>query len=152
MKAVNTYLNFDGKTHEAMKFYARNLDAKLDVQTFKDAGMAGPNADPNRVLHARLSTTKNGTILMASDTQPGMPFSQGNNFSISLDCDTPVELEKHFKLFSEGGRVTMQVQDTFWGARFGMLTDKYGVGWMFNCEMPKKKPAAPKKKAAKKKS
>jgi PhnB protein len=150
MKNVTTYLNFDGKTGEAMQFYAKCLSAKLEIQTFKDARMAAPNTDPNRVIHARLSTKKNGTLLMASDTMPGQPFSQGNNFHVSLDCDTPAELEKHFTLLGQGGRVTMPVQDTFWGAKFGMLIDRYGVGWMFNCEMPKKKTAAPKKNAAKK--
>jgi len=48
------------------------------------------------------------------------------------------EIETLFKAFGDGGKVIMEIQDTFWGARFGMLKDKFGIGWMFNCELPRK--------------
>ena len=75
--------------------------------------------------------------VMASDTMPGMPFKQGNNFSICINCESPQELERLFSAVGERGKVTMPLQDTFWGARFGMLTDQFGINWMFNFEKPK---------------
>ena len=136
MRAFHIYLNFDGNTREAMTFYQKCLDAKLSVQTFKDAKMNVPKGAEEGIVHARLE--KGNAIIMASDTQPGMPFTQGNNFSISIDCESAAEIDKLFKAFSAGGKVTMPLQDTFWNARFGMLTDKFGVNWMFNYELPKK--------------
>ncbi len=135
MKAITGYLIFDGNARDAMTFYADLLGAELTVQSFKDAGMAsGPDSE-DRVIHARLS--KGSMVLMASDTMPGVPFIKGNNFHISLECEGLEEIEKLFNAFGEGGHVAMALADTFWGARFGMVNDKYGVGWMFNYELPK---------------
>ena len=136
MKGFNTYLNFDGNTAEAMRFYQKALDAKLDMQTFGDAQQGGPPGSENRVIHARLS--KGDAVIMASDTMPGSELVAGNNFSINIDCDSVDEQDRFFKALSAGGATTMPLQDTFWGARFGMLTDKYGVQWMLNCELPKR--------------
>jgi PhnB protein len=136
MKAINPYLNFDGQTREAMTFYARCLDSDLYLQTFKEAGMDTPGAD-DRVLHARLSKGGASTVLMASDSQPGMPVQGGNYAWLSIDCDDENEQDRMFGALSEGGSVVMPLAKQFWGARFGMLRDKYGIGWMLNCELPK---------------
>lgn len=136
MKTIHTYLTFDGNAREAMTFYQKCLGAELHIQTFKDAKMEAPKGAEDRVIHARL---QRGSILMASDTMPGVPFTQGINFSVIVDCENVVEIEKLFKAFAEGGKVTMPLQDQFWGDRFGMITDRFGVSWMFNCEMPKKR-------------
>lgn len=136
MKSFITYLNFDGNAREAMTFYQKCLDAELQIQTFKDAKMDAPKGADNRVMHARLA--KGSAVLMASDTMPGMPYKQGTNFSITIECDSVAEEEKLFKALGGGGKVTMPLQDTFWGARFGMLTDKFGINWMLNTELPKK--------------
>jgi len=74
---------------------------------------------------------------MAPDTMPGMPFQQGNNFSVTINCESLPEIERLFTDLGTNGKVTMQLQDTFWGARFGMLTDQFGINWMFNFERPK---------------
>ena len=67
-----------------------------------------------------------------------MPVKQGNNYHINIDCESEAEIEKLFDALGEDGKITMPLQDTFWGARFGMLTDRFGVNWMFNFEKPKK--------------
>jgi PhnB protein len=67
-----------------------------------------------------------------SDTLPGMAFQQGNNFSICLDCESQAEMEKVFNALSENGQVIMPMHDAFWGGRFGMLTDQFGISWMFS--------------------
>jgi PhnB protein len=138
MKAPVTYLNFDGNTRDAMKFYARCLGGELSVMPFSEAPGDFPKDAKDKVMHARI--TKNGsTVLMASDALAahGAPFLAGNNFSISLDCESLDEIERLFAGFSENGKITMPLQDTFWGARFGMITDQFGTNWMFNFEKPR---------------
>jgi len=137
MKAFNTYLNFDGNAGEAMRFYQKCLDAQLDLQTFGDMpGGGGPPGSANRVMHARLA--KGDAVIMASDTMPGSKLTVGNNTFINIDCESPAEQDRFFNALAAGGKVMMPLQDTFWGARFGMLSDKFGVQWMLNCEMPKR--------------
>ena len=136
MKGTQTYLNFDGQTRDAMTFYQKALGGKLDIMTFGDAHVPGAEGFENRIMHARLESGP--LVLMASDTMPGMPFTKGNNFHINIDCSSNDEQDKLFSALGESGKVIMPLADQFWGARFGMLTDRYGVNWMFNSELPKK--------------
>ena len=133
MKGSNTYLNFDGKCREAMTFYGRCLETEANFTPFS-AGPAEISAMAkgalDRILHAELST--GSVTLMASDTLPGMPFHQGNNFSICLDCESQAEMERVFTALGENGEITMPMQEAFWGGRFGMLTDQFGISWMFS--------------------
>lgn len=87
-------------------------------------------------MHARL--TKGPVTLMASDSMMSDPVQQGNNFHVVIACDSIPEAEKLFTAFSENGKVILPLQDMFWGARFGMLTDQFGINWMFSAELPKK--------------
>lgn len=136
MKAIHNYLFFDGNAREAMTFYKDCLGGDLQVMSYADAPGNHPPEAKDRVMHACLS---NGShILMASDMPPGATFKQGENFSISLSCDSQQEVDKLFGALGKNGKVTMALHDAFWGAYFGMLTDRFGVSWMFNFE---KKPA-----------
>ena len=135
MKSIAPYLNFDGNTREAMTFYHECLGGNLDVQTFKESGMPSPPEAADRILHARI--TSGSAVVMASDTMSGMPFKAGTNFAMVIDCDSVEEQDKLVAALSRGGKITMELQDAFWGARFAMLTDKYSVNWMFNFELPK---------------
>lgn len=132
MKSLAPYLNFDGNTREAMTFYQSCLGGQLNIQSFADVNMPG---DPNRTMHSNL--VSGPVTIMASDTMHDMNLNKGNNAYLCIDCETVDELERLFASLSAGGQVQQPPQDTFWGARFGMLTDKYGVHWMFNCELPK---------------
>jgi PhnB protein len=134
MKELTTYLTFDGNCREAMKFYAKCLGAELELMSFSDAPMEVPKESKDRIMHAKL--TKGSAVLMASDTMPGMPFQQGNNFSIAVSCESAQETERLFTAFGENGKVTMVLHETFWAARFGMLTDQFGINWMFNLDKP----------------
>ena len=132
MKAIQPYLNFDGTTRDAMTFYHKALGGDLQMQTFGEAKIPGPPGSENRVIHARIA---NGSaILMASDSPPGMPIAFGSNFHINIDCDNKAEVDRLMKALGEGGTIKMPAQDMFWGAYFGMLTDRFGVHWMFNAE------------------
>jgi PhnB protein len=130
MKGFQPYLNFDGNTRAAMEFYHACLGGTLDMQKFDEAPVDAPPGSENRVLHARLAI--GDAVLMASDTMPGSAFTQGNNVWINIDCESLEEIERTFSAMAKGGKVLMELADQFWGARFGMLTDKFGVNWMFN--------------------
>ena len=141
MKEVVTYLNFDGNTREAMTFYAQGLGAEIELISFGDHMAGGLPKEmesmKNRIMHARLSKASK-TLLMASDAMPGTPLQASNSFSVSVHCESLEEIEKLFAALSAGGKIRMPLQDASWGARFGMLTDRFGVQWMFNFEHPKK--------------
>src|SRR5688572_27362072 len=132
---LNPYLNFDGTADKAIKLYERALGAKTEhIQRFSDIPGAKPDTqNGQRVMHAMLKIG-NGTI-MISDTQPGMACSAGNNVHVCLDFTDPGEMAGKFDALAAGGKVTMPLQDTFWGARFGMLTDAFGINWMFNAQL-----------------
>ncbi len=134
MKDFTTYLTFNGNCREAMTFYKNCLEAELEIFPFSQAPDPMPAEAKDRIMHARLAKGKGA--IMASDNMPGMSFTAGNNFSISIDCDTAEEIEKLFNALGEKGKVTMPLQKTFWAARFGMLTDQFGVNWMFNLNEP----------------
>jgi PhnB protein len=133
MNATNVYLNFDGNCREAMTFYAKCLGGEPNFTTFAQgppevAALAKDASD--RMLHAELHSGP--VVLMASDLMPGMAFHKGNNFSISISCDTLAEMERLFAALSDEGAVTMAMHDAFWGGRFGMLTDQFGIQWMLS--------------------
>ena len=138
MKEINAYLTFDGNCAEAMKFYQKCLKADLQIMPFSEMpGGKFPPGSKDRIMHARLH--KGNAILMASDTMPGHPFKPGNNFSVSINCETKKEVDEYSSALKESGQVTMPAQETFWGAYFGMVTDKFGTNWMFNCDLSKTK-------------
>lgn len=136
MNSVVTCLNFDGNCRQAMTFYHMQLGGDLLLNPVPDA-QGQPSTDPAaRILHAQLLRA-GIPLLMASDSQQSGRLQPGNNFSVSVDCDSPVEIEQFFSSFSVGGQVTLPLQDTPWGARFGMLVDQFRVRWMFNCQIPR---------------
>src|SRR5260221_11621759 len=141
MKEINTYLMFNGDCRRAMTFYQKALGAELQLMTYGEARVDMPKEmskdSKDRIIHARLS--KGSALLMASDTPPGKECPVGSNFSVSINCESAAEVDKLFTTLGEKGKVTMPLQDTFWGAYFGMLTDRFGINWMFNFEKPKSK-------------
>ena len=136
IKKLSPYLNFEGTADQAIKLYESGLGAKAEIMRFGDMpGQPVPAEQKNRVMHARLRI--GDEVLMISDTMPGHPLVVGGNVHISLDFSDVEDMTKKFDALSRGGKVTMPLQDTFWGAKFGMLTDAYGINWMFNCELKK---------------
>ena len=138
IRQLNPYLNFNGTADQAIKLYEGALGAKVEnVMRFGDqAGMPVAPADKNRVMHAVLRL--GAGMVMVSDTMPSQPVStDGSNVHVTLDFDDAAEMIQKFDALAKGGNVTMPLQDTFWGAKFGMLTDAFGIRWMFNCEQRK---------------
>ena len=137
MKTV-AFLHFDGNCREAMEFYRQCFEAELFLMPYSEAPgdvLPGPEKALDRIMHATL--TKGSTLLMAADTMPGAPFQRGDDFSVAVECESLPEQERLFAALGAGGSVTMPLQDTFWGARFGMLTDRFGIRWMLNSTLPK---------------
>jgi PhnB protein len=136
MATVNPYLNFNGNTEEAFNFYKSVFGGEfITVQRFKDTPEADkiPEADRDKIMHIALPIGK-GTILMATDALESMghPLTVGNNFYMSVNANSEKEADKLFKALSAGGRVTIPIEKAFWGAYFGMFTDKFGIQWMIN--------------------
>jgi PhnB protein len=134
IKSLNPYLNFAGAAAQAIKLYEIALGAKVEqLSRYGDTpGMDIPPEHKQRVMHALLRLGE-GT-LMISDAPPGMPVPNQSNAHVALHFDDVQELTRKFEALAADGQVTMPLQDTFWGAKFGMLTDAYGIRWMFNCE------------------
>ncbi len=131
---INPYLLFSGQCEEAFRFYEELLGGKIQVMKTYEETPAGGQAPANwhkKILHARMAI--GSQILMGSDPPPGRePRPQG--FSVSISVDEPAEAERIFHGLAAGATVAMPIQETFWAKRFGMLTDRFGIPWMINCE------------------
>ncbi len=141
MARVSTYLNFPRSTEQAFLFYraAFGGDFNGPIHRFADIPPAPgqpplAESDRNLVMHVELPIL-GGHVLMGTDAPESMGFTltQGNNVHINLEPDTRAETDRLFDALAEGGKIEMPLQDMFWGAYFGTLTDRFGVRWMFNC-------------------
>lgn len=135
---VQSYLFFSGRCEEAIEFYKAAIGAKVQmIMRYSESpephppGMV-PEGYENKVMHASFHV--GDTLVMASDgCGETHPF---NGFSLSLGVATEEEADKYFNALAEGGKVSMPLTKTFWSARFGMLTDKFGMGWMVTVVQP----------------
>ncbi|WHT39039.1 VOC family protein [Myroides sp. mNGS23_01] len=137
MATVHTYLNFDGNCEEAFNFYKSVFGGAFTYigrlgEMPPQEGFTVPEADKNKIMHVSLPI--GNTVLMGSDTGGDCTptFVQGNNFSISINAESKEEADRLFSAISAGGQIIMPMDQMFWGAYFGMATDKFGVNWMVN--------------------
>ncbi|MFP3591299.1 VOC family protein [Chryseobacterium sp. SIMBA_038] len=144
MASVNVYLTFNGNCREAFDFYKSVFGGEyMYIGTFGEMppmeGQEAKEEDKDKVMHVSLPISKE-TTLMGSDAGCDWvsQFKTGNNFSISINADSKEEADKLFAGLSADGLVTMAMADTFWGAYFGMFTDKFGINWMVNYDDPAK--------------
>ena len=130
---VQPYLFFNGRCEEAIEFYKKAIGAEVQMlMRFKESpeppppGMVPPGFE-NKIMHASFRVGQ--TLVMASDgcSTDGPKFE---GFSLSLAVSTPAEVDQIFNGLAAGGKVGMPLTKTFWSPRFGMVTDKFGVGWM----------------------
>jgi PhnB protein len=141
MAAVNPYLTFNGTCEEAFNFYKSVFGGDFAFAgKFADMPSQYPIAESekNKIMH--ISLPIGNTVLMGSDAVEGfggIPKS-GDNFSVSINTDSEEEATRIFNGLSVGGKVTMPLNKTFWGALFGMFTDKFGIHWMVNYDYEQK--------------
>ena len=127
---IQPYLFFDGRCEEALEYYKRVLGARVEaLMRFKDS--PDPNScapgDGEKVMHANFRV--GDTQVMASDGRcAGHPKFEG--FALSVASSDPAKAERLFAGLAEGGQVQMPMTPTFFAERFGMVADKFGVGWM----------------------
>ena len=134
MPTINPYLNFNGNTEEAFNFYKSVFGGEfITLMRFKDAPEVDkiPPSDREKIMHVSLPIGQ-GNVLMATDALEscGHSLTPGNNFYICIAVESKEEAERLFSGLSEGGKIQMPLQDMFWGAYFGMFTDKFGIQWM----------------------
>lgn len=132
MTQINPYLTFNGKCREAMSFYKECLGGELTFQTIEGtpAEQQCPEGMKHHIMHATLSNGK--WIVMATDIVGPGGFIVGTNISLSVNCSSQEEIDRYFENLLVGGKVIDPLAEKFWGARFGVLADKYGVVWMLN--------------------
>lgn len=146
MTTLNPYLNFNGNAEEAFNLYKSVFGGEFDnFNRMKDMPQTDgcgelSETDKEKVMHVSLPIG-NGLVLMGSDMPESYAdkFALGNNISISINTDSKEETEKLFNGLSNGGTITMPLGDTFWGAYFGMFTDKFGINWMVNYDYNRQK-------------
>lgn len=137
MALINPYLNFGGNCEAAFNFYKSIFGGEFtDFQRFNEVpGESGdelPAGEGEWIMHVALPIGQ-GTVLMGSDRTSRMgEVIIGNNVQISIQTDSDAETKRLFNGLSAGGQVTMPLEETFWGARFGMCVDKFGIHWMVN--------------------
>ncbi|WP_341225476.1 VOC family protein [uncultured Arcticibacterium sp.] len=132
MKQINAYLTFNGSCREAMTFYKECLGGELTFQTIGESPMSEkmPAKMKESILHATL--TKGQVVIMATDCVRPEGLIKGNAVSLSLNCSSDEEIKSCYEKLSAGGHANHPLEDTFWGAVFGDLTDKFGNNWLLN--------------------
>jgi PhnB protein len=130
MTQINSYLTFNGNCREAMTFYQKCLGGKLSLQTIGESPMANkmPPKMKEYILHAALM--KNNLVLMASDMVDEKGLVKGNSVSLMLNCSSEKETRTFYTNLSKGGSATHPLENSFWGALSGDLTDKFGNHWL----------------------
>lgn len=139
MATINPYLQFNGNTDEAFNFYKSVFGGEFaamhrygEMPPCPEMGEL-PESAREKIMHVALPVGEK-SILMGSDAleSMGQNFTTGDNFSISISAESKEEAERIFNGLSSGGKITMPLADAFWGAYFGMLTDRFGVQWIIN--------------------
>jgi PhnB protein len=130
---LTPYIHFAGNAEEALNFYKEVLGGEIVMLSrYGDSPMATDEDYKQKIVHARLLFGNN--MIMISDTFKGNDINTSGNIQLSVEVPDKVQMETIFAKMAAGGKITMPLQDQFWGATFGMLEDKFGVSWMFNHE------------------
>ncbi|MGD8111841.1 VOC family protein [Vibrio sp. TRT 21S02] len=133
MYQVTPYLFFAGRCEEALDFYQSCFGGcVLSKQYFKDAPQEIEGASPDWIMHSEFEAF--GLKLMLSDGMVAKELT-GNNIALSIVMNNVDEQARLFDRLATEGHIMMPLADTFWGARFGKVEDKFGIRWMLHCEL-----------------
>jgi PhnB protein len=131
---MNPYVSFRGDCEEAFRVYERTLGGRLG-EIFRYGGSPMADTVPpdwtDKVMHGSIEI--GGHVLMGGDVAPDR-YESPRGVSLSLQLDNPSEAERIFGDLAANGTVIMPLEKTFWAERFGVLTDRFGVSWLINCE------------------
>lgn len=135
MLGVNPYIAFKGNCKDAIEFYKSALGAEvLFSQTMGESPMAGMGPADN-IMHCTIKVG-DSPIMMCDDPSPESATGNGN-ISLAIGLNDPERAKQLFGNLANGGSVIMPLEKTFWAEAFGMVTDKFGIKWMVNCDAPK---------------
>ncbi|MDR0306015.1 MAG: VOC family protein [Chitinispirillales bacterium] len=134
---VSTFLMFNGDCEEAIRFYEKAFGVKAtNVMRYSEAppsaDFKAPAGTENYIMYSQLKL--GGTPIMLGDTTPDWKTSFGSGMSITITLDSPEKVKTLFNALKEGGKITMEPQETFWSKLFGSLEDRFGVSWMISVE------------------
>jgi len=136
MKTLTPYINFSGRCHEALCFYEEALDGKVVMrQTFGQAPQAIPGINPTLIMHAEFKAE--GIYFMATDGMTDEQPTTSGLITLSIGFSELEEQSNVFEALKNGGEEIMPLNDTFWGARFGIVKDQFGIHWKLNCQIKK---------------
>ena len=149
MMKLIPYLNFAGNAHEALAVYSEAFAGKVEelhlYSENPELAKQLPVDWQNKIMHATFRSAEFCFMVSDMNEDPAYVCSMpprnpaGSTVSLSLDFTSIEEQQRVFDLLtSEAKAIPMPLQDTFWGARFGMLTDKFGIKWLFNYDYPQK--------------
>ncbi|WP_316827264.1 VOC family protein [Pedobacter miscanthi] len=132
MASINSYLTFNGNCREAMTFYRDCLGGELTLETIGESVPADkmPAIMKRSIMHAVLA--KDELVIMGTDMVEERGLVKGNSISMMLNCNSEEEAQMIYRKLSAGGRASHPLQETFWGALFGNLTDRFGNNWLIN--------------------
>lgn len=133
MPQLCAYLSFNGDCAEALTFYAKVLDARIEALMTYGQMPGGDPVSPeyaNKIMHGYL--VHPDFALMAGDAMPGVQFEGMKGVMLAITYPGTADAERVFNTLAEGGSVQMPLGETFWAERFGMLTDRYGTAWAVN--------------------
>ncbi len=139
--SLNTYIRFNGNCRQAVEYYAEVFGCqKPNLMTFgqfhSEADFPMSEEVKNQVMHTSLSI--DGHDIMFSDCPPGMPITQGNNFSLAYSSQDRDLITRIFHcLRDSGGQVIMELSETFWSDCYGSIIDKFGISWQFTHDIGK---------------
>ncbi len=130
-KQATPYLTFNGNAKEVLNYYQKVFDGEiLAIQTFGEADYPTPPEAENRIIHAQFK--KDALFFMLSDTFPGQPVETGNHISLVLEFESEASIQKVYDNLHQESKVLMKLQDTFWGAKYAKVKDKFGIVWDLN--------------------
>jgi len=128
---LTPYLNFEGNAEDVLNFYKDALNGEIVMLSrYKDAPMPFDEDWKEKIMHARLKFGK--SMIMISDGPKDFKTSFNGNIQLSVEIEDESKMEEVFDKLASGGKVKMPLQKQFWGAKFGMLVDKFGTGWMLS--------------------
>jgi PhnB protein len=140
MTTINVYLTFNGNCEDAFNFYKSVFGGEFaNIGKFGEMppqeGFEMSENDKNRIMHVSLPISSETTLMGSDSSSYSGDAVFGNNFSVSINTDSKEDADRFFNGLSAGGNVIMPMQDTFWGAYYGMFTDKFGINWMVNVDL-----------------
>ena len=131
---LTTYVNFAGKCAEAFRYYEKHLGGKIGMMMTHGQSPQGSPLGPewkDKVLHARMAVA--GTELSGADIPNAEPMRSAY---LSLGVESDADADRIFAALSEGGRVLMAMQETFFASRFAQVQDRFGLNWMILHQRP----------------